>query len=213
MKKISLITAFLFSGILPPGNVNGKCMSYYCKYSFLHSLNYGSVPWQDTSFVIALDAGDTIQVVTGAYWHNIYSECPHAMEIYLYRDTILLQYTMIHPDTMLIFNPGNYRVGFYVNPTFCYYFNVISVTGIYENVSIIPLNIFPNPASDEVTLHFNEEADYVIALQNVVGEILFQTANSSSEIKFDVAGLRKGIYFVTVTDENKNSVVRKIVKM
>ncbi|MBK5286060.1 MAG: T9SS type A sorting domain-containing protein [Bacteroidia bacterium] len=84
---------------------------------------------------------------------------------------------------------------------------------VAENNSDIAINIFPNPTSAEVTVHLKKQAYYNVTLQNNIGEIVFQTASNSSELKFDVAGLRRGIYFVRVTDENKNSVVKKLIKM
>jgi hypothetical protein len=54
-------------------------------------------------------------------------------------------------------------------------------------------------------------------MYNMVGEVVLDlTLNPSPEgegLRVDVSSLREGIYFVTLTDENGNKVVRKFVKM
>ena len=91
--------------------------------------------------------------------------------------------------------------------------SVFYLTGINDLSFSESITVSPNPSEEEVTLGFNKEAHYYISLQNVIGEILFQKADIFSEIKLDVSGLEKGIYFVTVRGENKNRAVRKIIKM
>ena len=209
MKKYLLITSLLFSIILPSENAEGKCGDYL-KYSFLHSAGFGNIMPNDTSLVINLNENDTLVVTGWAVDISGYGQCP-AYFVFFYKDSSYIGGGYMGPRSVLISEAGNYSA--HIGHYFYFKVAVIPVAGISETENNIPVNIFPNPATDEVTLRFNKEAHYVIELQNAVGEILFQTTNNSSEIKLDAVGLRKGIYFVRVTDENKNSVVRKIVKM
>jgi hypothetical protein len=93
------------------------------------------------------------------------------------------------------------------------YVNVIAPTGIPERSEPAIFSVYPNPATDEIVVHFEKEEQHYIVLRNMLGEIVVEVINSSAEEKINVSGLEGGIYFITVTDELNNAVTRKIVKM
>ena len=75
------------------------------------------------------------------------------------------------------------------------------------------LSLFPNPVGNELAVGSLQFAISEVEIYNVMGE---KTGNWKLEIgknKIDVSILEEGIYFVMVTDEKNNRVVRKIVKM
>jgi hypothetical protein len=77
--------------------------------------------------------------------------------------------------------------------------------------------VSPNPATSELRIQNAEFRIEKVEMYNMVGEVVLDlTLNPSPEgegLRVDVSSLREGIYFVTLTDENGNKVVRKFVKM
>ena len=97
------------------------------------------------------------------------------------------------------------------------YVNVISsTTGIPTQSFGNEILLFPNPATSEITVAstgFNVER---IEMWSVVGErvkVLPLNPLKGTSASIDVSLLPAGIYFVTVTDDAGNKVVKKVVKM
>ena len=72
--------------------------------------------------------------------------------------------------------------------------------------------IFPNPASDDITLHFDgdRQAGYVIT--NIQGQVVL-TGNTSSGISIDISSLNAGMYFVNITRNGIAETPKKIIKL
>ena len=70
----------------------------------------------------------------------------------------------------------------------------------------IQFNIFPNPTTDWVTIHLNQENSGLF-IYNLQGSVVYSNTEKASEIKIPVSEIGgAGVYFVKV-----NSVVRKLV--
>lgn len=83
-----------------------------------------------------------------------------------------------------------------------------SITSLDENKG---LQIFPNPTESELTITTEGEILKEIKVINVLGEIIYQTELANQQITIDLSRQPKGIYFVKVTDTNKNITNKKIV--
>ena len=86
-------------------------------------------------------------------------------------------------------------------------------TGIEENQSRMDISVYPNPTTTEVTINFGKAARYAVQLCNTLGEVLAQTQINSTTLSLNISNEPKGIYFITVTDEARNKVIRKVIKM
>ncbi|PKP09528.1 MAG: hypothetical protein CVU09_11345 [Bacteroidetes bacterium HGW-Bacteroidetes-4] len=97
----------------------------------------------------------------------------------------------------------------------------IIITGIEEE---LPLNsrqningmlVYPNPASSKVTLETTLAGEDILKIEilNILGQVVQQVPSGlvSGKISFDVSQLNKGIYFVKLTQNNGNSLSKKIV--
>jgi hypothetical protein len=73
--------------------------------------------------------------------------------------------------------------------------------------------VFPNPATDRITLQCAPEKEMdKVELMDVQGKIIqVQSFGSSTEKQIDISKLPEGIYFVKITSE-KNTVYKKVVK-
>lgn len=98
-------------------------------------------------------------------------------------------------------------------------FDIINaISGIKETNSLSQLQVFPNPACDEITISGNDlnNGNYKFTLKNIVGQIMFENIvnveNSSLQKTFSISGLSDGIYFLSTEIENIIN-IRKIIKL
>lgn len=84
----------------------------------------------------------------------------------------------------------------------------ITTVGVDEN-TITGLQLYPNPAQNEVTIILAEPVN--LTLTDLNGKVLFTENNASGEFKIDLSYLNTGVYFMNVHDI-KNSATYKIIK-
>lgn len=96
------------------------------------------------------------------------------------------------------------------DPATFYYFNNIQFDdALFVNVPEVSKNdnsvtVFPNPASDEITVYFNgtETANASITLTDVLGKTVRDFGNNFSGIgRYNVRGLDAGMYFITIKSD------------
>ena len=71
--------------------------------------------------------------------------------------------------------------------------------------------IYPNPSSGIFTVSSLKHKLQNIKVMNIIGEEILETTTNSQQTTIDLSSYRKGIYFIRITDENKNVINRKIV--
>lgn len=101
-----------------------------------------------------------------------------------------------------------------IKSPYIYFFNPNGVQQISADEA---LNVFPNPASQMVTININNQIfknNYKLQLYNVLGEkVEISKSNvSSNSIQMDVSELNKGIYFIKIGNENVSTTKRLIVE-
>jgi len=90
--------------------------------------------------------------------------------------------------------------------------NCEGVIDVEEN-NLFKLNIFPNPANNEITLNSNVLGAGMVTLMDMTGRVVLQQkSNISSTQKINIQDLPVGIYSLSVTIENKQ-LVKSFVKL
>ncbi|MBT8326261.1 MAG: T9SS type A sorting domain-containing protein [Bacteroidia bacterium] len=92
--------------------------------------------------------------------------------------------------------------------------NIDSSAFYYEVASSTTLNVYPNPASSNLVLKFNEDdpSDVHVKIYNNLGQLVLQkTVQSAAEHNLDINGLVNGIIYVSV-EQGEQKIVRKIIK-
>jgi len=90
-----------------------------------------------------------------------------------------------------------------------------TITTSVTEINHLPINIYPNPATNELTIEFDEgelfETD--ITLFNILGEVVFSSPNEKIGQKktIDISSLPAGIYFVELNIDGARA-VEKVVK-
>lgn len=74
------------------------------------------------------------------------------------------------------------------------------------------LKVYPNPASDKITISLPENQEASATIYSVSGSELYETSMFQSQAEINVQNWEKGVYFVHISSEGKTSVSRIIVQ-
>jgi hypothetical protein len=83
--------------------------------------------------------------------------------------------------------------------------------GTVENILNNKITVYPNPTSSEFIINWEGETIKQVKVFNLLGEIIFQDILNNQQTRVYLNKQPKGIYFVEVTDQNKNVFNKKII--
>ena len=77
-------------------------------------------------------------------------------------------------------------------------------------------NVYPNPATNQLSLVYSSYDVVEIAITNVLGQEVIRvkgdtTTKGIQHSKIDISGLNKGVYFVSINANDKKSNVVKVI--
>jgi glucose/arabinose dehydrogenase len=84
------------------------------------------------------------------------------------------------------------------------------VLGTNENELITAL-IYPNPANEIVTIKVPQEVIEHIQISDIKGTILFSEIVNTSQKELSIANFASGMYFLNITTQNGNEIIKKLV--
>jgi hypothetical protein len=94
--------------------------------------------------------------------------------------------------------------------------NAYLCNSIYEGINEIKeledAVIFPNPSTGKFQFTLNNILDEKIEITDVLGNIIMKSEIKNESVQLDLSDQSKGIYFVRISDEKGNLIVKKIVK-
>ncbi len=169
----------------------------------------GTVPWTVVSSV--KNVGDTVNFVAKTF----IGPDPHLTNSTTsnvsWCDTLLFKRknsAVLNVDP----TPGNDRLCNTISM-------VVWVTGIQNvNTANVPLSVYPNPATDKLTLKYNfENAAAKVAVRDILGKVVYEKALGSNisgekEYTIDITHLQPGIYVVELTANDVKSIAKVIVQ-
>ena len=77
-----------------------------------------------------------------------------------------------------------------------------------NKVETLSLSIYPNPASNFVTISGFIEGENIIRITDLSGRRIIQTEIHNSETTIDISGLSSGVYIVITGKRNMKMIVR-----
>jgi PKD repeat protein len=156
--------------------------------------------------------GDTIPWVV----LNVNGVLPVTANILWYKNDTLLT-AMTNEDTLFISSGGVYTCKVIDPATLCpldttsytYEFNCSGV-GVDNNQKNLQWNVFPNPATESITIKFSNPAikDFV-QVYSAMGQLIKQV-EAAAKTEIDIAGLPTGVYFIKL--KNSSHQPLKIMK-
>jgi V8-like Glu-specific endopeptidase len=106
-------------------------------------------------------------------------------------------------------NYNHFRIS---NNVFCQFKNILDnyATGIHENTQTISsLNIFPNPASDFITIeNIPQKKGAILTVYNIQGQSLIQQPTNKTSAQLNVSGLSRGLYIVKLSCESSIGITK-----
>ncbi len=91
--------------------------------------------------------------------------------------------------------------------------NMVGVTGLQSTVAPVSVKVYPNPATEKLTISLKESGAYAAVLSGVTGNRVLQTTLQQGANELQVAKYPAGIYYLTITDEKGNRWAEKITKL
>ena len=114
------------------------------------------------------------------------------------------------PDTFykLVFEEFDYTVG-----KVLFSKEMIHASAINEVEPRNELLVYPNPATDQITVVFaNQTAWESIMITDVSGKVVYTTPVNNDQITISVNGLEAGIYFITSISKSETAVQKLVVQ-
>lgn len=88
---------------------------------------------------------------------------------------------------------------------------IIDYTGIDEN-SIVNLEVYPNPASSQITVSVPNSEASEVTIYSISGAMIQGATTFNNKTSIDVSNWESGIYFMNVTNQGKQSVTKFVVE-
>lgn len=82
-----------------------------------------------------------------------------------------------------------------------------TVMSVKDEAHTLAAVVFPNPASDHLSIRVNTNEDYLLTVINVLGEVVMQASNANH---LSVGHLKEGVYTLEVVAEGKRHVQKFI---
>ncbi len=97
-------------------------------------------------------------------------------------------------------------------PVFYSFHWVRLTTGIEENAFAKQVSVFPNPLKSQTTISFSEAVqNATIQIRDLLGSEVKTIHFTGKQYILEKEEMNAGIYFVQITDEKKNSILKKVI--
>ncbi len=91
-------------------------------------------------------------------------------------------------------------------------YNLTTITGIVESSSATTMNIYPNPFTSQTTISFSEvQKNSTVKIMDVMGKEIKTIHFTGNQLIIEKGDMLEGIYFIQITDWNKNVLNGKIM--
>jgi hypothetical protein len=85
----------------------------------------------------------------------------------------------------------------------------LSLVGVKSLSNVNKVQLYPNPVQTELTISEIAVANSKVAVYNTLGQKLMEKTANGIQAKFDVANLRKGMYFVRFSDGSSQKFIKE----
>ena len=188
-------------------------------------INLGSLPNTGAGYVSGINANGTIAVgwFDGALFGDpqtpfIWTSAGGLQNLNTYIHSVLGLSTgaiQVSAASCMSSN-GQYIAGYGVDTissnSVAYRVSAVSSAGISELNQTSDITVFPNPFDSQTNIVFaKEQLNTIIKITDIVGKEIETINFTGRQLVIEKAEMKAGIYFVSIEDENKNVVNRKVV--
>ncbi len=92
--------------------------------------------------------------------------------------------------------------------------NIITAipVGINDLGQVTTAKVFPNPTAGRFTLELNNAQNAVVSVRNILGEVVANQIVTANLTDFDLSRFDRGMYFVTINQNNTEKTLRVLLK-
>lgn len=72
-------------------------------------------------------------------------------------------------------------------------------------------SVIPNPSTDHIIISIDNIGEYHLSIVDLLGKTLLQQEFNSHETTVNLSAISKGVYFVKLSDKDRNSIFKKII--
>ena len=202
------------------GNPNLSTQNCAGIWSFNSTINIGAGFTMDANNYICIDSASTLNIA-----ENLTS--PLVAQIYPYKwddnsDYYVADYYEGRPvlwgsSSLLRANYNKFSIAQADNASLWYLHSDGKIYTTEEQIGIAQaegadISIYPNPASDKVTIDLRNTAANEICVMDIYGKTVVRQAVSGQSQVLDLGNLAKGMYFVQIRNNGKVEATQKLVK-
>lgn len=91
----------------------------------------------------------------------------------------------------------------------------VGPAGLNSKTSNLDFSIYPNPTKDIVQVKLNNANNTKLTISNALGQVVYQNnavTSNLSNLSISTSDLAKGVYFVTLTQDNKTTTKKLVVE-
>ena len=85
----------------------------------------------------------------------------------------------------------------------------LALVGVKSLSNVNKVKLYPNPVQTELTISKMAVPNSKVSVYNAVGQKLMEKTANGTQAKFDVANLRKGMYFVRFSDGTSEKFIKQ----
>lgn len=86
-------------------------------------------------------------------------------------------------------------------------------TGVDEmNSEVLTAKVYPNPANDLFYIEYSENDEFTSKLFNALGQLVYVKAGNKNKLCIDVKNFHKGIYYLEINTDKKQSTKRIVIE-
>ena len=88
---------------------------------------------------------------------------------------------------------------------------MITGSSVALDEEISGLNVYPNPSNGIINIEMDSNENYLVQVNDILGKVV-SSVNINSNTSLNLQDLEKGIYFVTVSNDEKTETIKVIIE-
>lgn len=74
------------------------------------------------------------------------------------------------------------------------------------------MNIYPNPAGNELAINLENSGSYTVSIYNMLGQTVLGQTVTDAQTALNIAALKPGMYMIALSDQQGATTTQRFVK-
>jgi hypothetical protein len=89
--------------------------------------------------------------------------------------------------------------------------DVCQGSGLTESANDLGLSVYPNPATDNMTITWNSSTEMNVRLVDFSGRLIRSEGVNGKDFQLNRKGINNGIYLLILSDKNGNTTSQRVI--